>query len=606
MSDPVLVVDFGTSSSSAAVVQDGRERLVKEPSSGLLSWPSAVSAVPDGTLLVGSAAERRKRAEPDSYRAEFKRDLGERAPVPLGARTYPATALVAAVLAEFRAQARLMTGRAVGRLVVTVPASYGPVDPRRDAMLAAGREAGFESVELLAEPVAAAHAAVAGEPLGPGSTVLVYDFGGGTFDTALVRIGPDGSRTVLGHRALDDCGGRDVDALLAGGVSERGREWLDPLISAGSTRARLELGDFVRRIKHQLSEAAEVEDYFTPVTPASRVARTELDALIAPLLERTVDCCRQLLADCGVRTKDVDAVLLVGGTTRVPAVRALLAQRLGRPLRQVEDPDLAVVHGAAAWAARAADRRLTAVPTEPKAVPLAWEPTAPAELTAWHVEPGTGYPADAALGTLRTAEGALLELVTAAPGRVVRHLRRPGETVTAGEWLIAVEQRAVPGAATVRRPLAGWHWLLGLLGLLLTAFGFLSAWWTREHDYEAKYPTAMGWSLLMMLGAMAGVVLIAVVWRFLRHPALRLLGTLPSVYLGSVLALNGYPNYTDGGEGYYWLTAGAWLVGLLLVNWLLARAGLWRGLWHGLWTALGGRSPGAHAAGSAGSAGAEG
>ncbi|MEV7176475.1 hypothetical protein [Kitasatospora sp. NPDC093679] len=86
MAAPVLVVDFGTSSSAAAVVADRGERLVKEPSSGLLSWPSAVSVGEDGRLLVGSAAENRKRAEPGSYRDEFKRDLGERAPVPLGGR----------------------------------------------------------------------------------------------------------------------------------------------------------------------------------------------------------------------------------------------------------------------------------------------------------------------------------------------------------------------------------------------------------------------------------------------------------------------------------------------------------------------------------------
>ncbi|MFC5664505.1 Hsp70 family protein [Kitasatospora misakiensis] len=473
MTVPVLVVDFGTSSSSAAVVLDGRERALKEPSSGLLSWPSAVSLGADGRLLVGSAAERRKRAEPDSYRAEFKRDLGERAPVVLGGRSFTAVALVAAVLAEFRGQARAAVGREVDRLVVTVPASYGPVDPRREAMLAAGAAAGFRSVELLAEPVAAAHATVAGAPFAPGATVLVYDFGGGTFDTALVRIGAGGaSPTVLGHAALDDCGGRDIDALLAGGIATAGREWLDPLMAAGATRARLELGDFVRRIKHQLSEAAEVEDYFTPVTPASRVARAQLDYLVGPLIDRTVACCRQLLAAHRVRARDVDAVLLVGGTTRIPLVATLLADRLGRPLRLVEDPDLAVVHGAAAWAARSADRRLLPAATEAGAVPLAWELAAPAELTAWHVPPGTGYPAGAALGTLRTPEGALVELAAAAPGRVVRQLRAPGETVGAGEWLIAVQQEpapAAPGAAARpagARPQAAPHRRPGVLALV--------------------------------------------------------------------------------------------------------------------------------------------
>ncbi|MFJ8434645.1 Hsp70 family protein [Kitasatospora sp. NPDC094019] len=495
MAEPVLVVDFGTSSSAAAVVLDRGERLVKEPSSGLLSWPSAVCADGD-RLLVGSAAEHRKRAEPSAYRAEFKRDLGERAPVPLGGRQYPVSALVAAVLAEFRAQGQVMIGRGVDRLVVTVPASYGPVDPRREAMLAAGAAAGFRSVELLAEPVAAAHASVAGEPFAAGETVLVYDFGGGTFDTALVRIGADGaSHTVLGHAALDDCGGRDIDALLAGRIRERGREWLEPLLGAGGAgalRAQLELGDFVRRIKHQLTESAQVEDYLTPLGPASRVARDELESLIGPLLDRTVECCRRLLADCGVRPRAVDSVLLVGGTTRVPAVRALLADRLGRPLRLVEDPDLAVVHGAAAWAARSADRRLGPLRLPTHTRPLAWGfPAGTAEVVGWAVPAATAYGAGAVLGSLRLPDGSLWELTADEPGTMVRQLVAPGAAVGPGEWLLAVRP---DGAAQDPDPGSGAHappgyppsppgrpaWpgrtgtaMLALLGVSLLGYGLL-------------------------------------------------------------------------------------------------------------------------------------
>ncbi|MGW4894881.1 Hsp70 family protein [Kitasatospora sp. NPDC004240] len=577
MTEPVLVVDFGTSSSAAAVVFDGRERLVKEPSSGLLSWPSAVSVAADGRLLVGSAAERRKRAEPDAYRAEFKRDLGERAPVVLGGHGFSAVRLVAAVLAEFRSQAQTVVGRGVERLVVTVPASYGPVDPRREAMLDAGREAGFRSVELLAEPVAAAHATLAGEQFAPGETVLVYDFGGGTFDTALVRIGAGGSHTVLGHAALDDCGGRDIDALLTGGIASDGREWLPPLMAAGASRARLELGDFVRRIKHQLSESAEVEDYFTPVTPASRVERSQLEAVIAPLLDRTVACCQRLLSDHGVRVKDVDSVLLVGGTTRIPAVRAVLAERLRRPLRLVEDPDLAVVHGAAAWAARSADRRLLPVATEPEAVPLAWELAAPAELTEWHVQPGHDYRAGAALGTLRTPEGALLDLATTVPGRVVRQLRSPGETVSAGEWLVAVRQERVSdddggsaGASDEGVPhrVSPLLWVAGAVGLVALGLGFFNtatmqdcAWHYSDGDCgeNASYWEKIWRTGALLLVVVAAIALGTVAWVRTRNAPLGRLLVLPLVAGAAVL---GYL-WAMGLDldGRHHLTVGLWLLG---------------------------------------------
>ncbi|MFD0531766.1 Hsp70 family protein [Kitasatospora arboriphila] len=274
--------------------------------------------------------------------------------------------------------------------------------------------------------------------------MLVYDFGGGTFDTALVRIGPDGMPEVLGHTALDDCGGRDIDALLAYRIRERGRDWLEPLLGAAGGSPARPAG--TRRLRPRSSTSSprpsQVEDYLTPLGLASRVARGELEELVGPLLDRTVACCRQLLADHAVRTKDVDAVLLVGGTTRIPAVRALLTERLDRPLRLVEDPDLAVVHGAAAWAARSADRRL--VPVEPPAHtrPLAWTfPAASAELTGWTVDPGTDYPAawDARLGAAARRQP------LGADRRRPRHGRRPTRPA---------RRRRRPGGVAARRAAA--------------------------------------------------------------------------------------------------------------------------------------------------------
>ena len=135
---PVLVADFGTSTSSGAVIgADGAIRMLKEPGSGSWSWPSAV-AVHGEQLVVGTAAERRKKAAPQAYRAEFKRDLGQDLPIPLGDRSFAVTELIAAVLRVFGRQAAALIGRNVQRVVLTVPASYGPDDPRRELMITAG------------------------------------------------------------------------------------------------------------------------------------------------------------------------------------------------------------------------------------------------------------------------------------------------------------------------------------------------------------------------------------------------------------------------------------------------------------------------------------
>ncbi|GGM65727.1 Hsp70 family protein [Dactylosporangium sucinum] len=443
-----LVVDFGTSASSAALVAGGQVRLLKEPSSGLYSWPSAVSLEGD-RLLVGTAAERRKRAEPGAYRGEFKRDLGQALPVPLGERTYAPEELVAAVLNVFRDRAAELHGEPVHRLLLTVPASYGEGDPRRALMVAAGEAAGFPEVQLVAEPVAAAFAPVAGAGFAAGQVVLVYDFGGGTFDAAVVRCGDDGVHEIIGHAALDDCGGRDIDALLASHVRASGGPALAETLTAdglGGLRMRLQLADFVRGVKHQLTDAQTVEDFVTPLAPPYRLDRPQLDTLVAPLLERTVDCCRELLRECRVDPRGLTAVLLVGGTSRMPAVREAVAEALRVPARWAEDPELAVVQGAAALAGRAGARRLAPSPPVPDLVPLRWDlPGEMATVLRWLAEPGTEYEPGADLAVVRTRDGMLWTLTAPdEPGTLAAIHAPAGTSAVAGDWLATVAPTREP------------------------------------------------------------------------------------------------------------------------------------------------------------------
>ncbi|MET3422504.1 WD40 repeat protein/actin-like ATPase involved in cell morphogenesis [Actinoplanes tereljensis] len=442
MGEAVLVIDFGTSTSSAALVSsDGRVRLIKEPGSGSWSWPSAVCADGD-RLLVGTTAERRKRTDPASYRAEFKRDLGQQAPIPLGDRDYPVSALVTALLAAFREQA----GEPVRRALLTVPASYRPGDPRRALMIAAAEAAGFDDVELLAEPVAAALAPLSGEGFGAGDTVLVYDFGGGTFDAALVRFGGDSGNEVLGHAALDDCGGRDIDALLIGHVRDSGGAELAEALAvpAGAARAvRMRLGlqfaDFARGIKHQLSDVTEVEDFVSHLAPPSRVERAELTALVAPVLARTVDCCRELLRGCSVAADAVTAVLLVGGTSRMPVVADTVARELGRPIRRPEDPDLAVVQGAAAHAEGDTGRVLLGMLEAPGRSRLRWHPPAGSSLSRILIDAGEKYAAGAPMAVARDSDDLLWTLTAGSAAGTVRDWIIPaGALLSATDWPVTV------------------------------------------------------------------------------------------------------------------------------------------------------------------------
>ncbi|MFC9685452.1 Hsp70 family protein [Streptomyces sp. NPDC056948] len=482
--EPVLAIDFGTSTSAVALLADGRVRMVKEPSGDSWAWPSAVSW--EGSrLLVGTPAEHRKAMYPSSFRSEFKRNLGESTPLVLGDASYQAQELVTALISAMRGEAERLYGRPITRAVLTCPASYGPGDPRRGLLIGAGEAAGLTAVDLLPEPVAAAFAPLAGTPFEPGRLVLVYDFGGGTFDAALIRTtaqgDPDGTVEVLGHAALDDCGGHDIDVLLAEELVRRGgaalSSWLHPgpeqddekgggKASARSSakssgppanaddglRRTLDLGDFAHRFKHRLSVEAEIEDYFRSAGLPVGLDRARLAELTAPLLTRTVARCRDLLDRCGQNADRLAAVLLVGGSTRMPAVRDALEQAFPGLLRGVEDPELAVAQGAAAWAGAATERYSVAGRPAGHTVPLSWElPGGTGKLLQWYVGPGDDYPADAVFALVRLIDGGLWELRGDGHAGTVAQLHsEAGSEVSSGDWLVTTG-RGEPSGRRRRR-----------------------------------------------------------------------------------------------------------------------------------------------------------
>ncbi|WP_433064695.1 Hsp70 family protein [Dactylosporangium sp. CS-033363] len=439
--DPVLAIDFGTTTTSAILIADGAEEFIEDPSSHSRAWPSAVCL--DGAeLLTGTAAEVRKRRRPTEYRAEFKRDLGETVPIPLGERSYSPLELVTAMLAAVRREAGRAAGRPVTRAALTVPASYTGHDPRHALMIRAGTDAGFEAVELLPEPVAAALAPMAGPAPADGSLLLVYDFGGGTFDTALVRTGAG----VLGHAALEDCGGRDIDRALIQTLLDAEARLAGHLTSP---RARMQLDAQVVALKHQLSQATTADDDFGDTDVVLALDRAVVDRVVAPFVRRTVGCVQQLLHRCEIRLDEVDEVLLTGGVTRMPAVEAAVRAALGRPIRLGRSRELSVVQGAAAFAAAAPARSCAAVPPEPGETPLRWAlPGGMATFVRWLAGDGDPISGGTALAEVRTGDGAIWRLTAAGDGVLRRRHAQPGARVLAGDWLATVAPPAHPESET--------------------------------------------------------------------------------------------------------------------------------------------------------------
>ncbi|MBU2667166.1 Hsp70 family protein [Actinoplanes bogorensis] len=431
MADMILVFDLGTDTAAMALVADGEVRFLAEPGSGLLSWSSAVCL--DGrNIVVGTAAENRRQSRPAGYRAEIKRDLG-RGPVRLGDRDIDPFELVVAVLRQARTAAERDAGVPVEHVLLSVPASYGPGDPRWDLMIAAGEAAGFTVVELIAEPVAAALAPVAGPPFPPGSLILVYDLGGGTFDTALVRVG---ETTPLRVASADGCAGRDLDAAIFAeladelGVSTTGETPLDLL-------RRTQLADLVRLLKHDLSERDETSFVFAGTGAEVTYDRARLDAHALPLLKKTLDTCDRVLAAAGVEPGAVDGVLLSGGVTRMPIVASFVAEALGRPLRHARDPQYAVVAGAAQRAANRTGRVVNAEPPDRDATPMRWNlPGGTGTLLAWDVAEGGGFRSGDVLAQVRGHDGAIWDLAASQDGVVVGRHVDLGGVVHSGDWLV--------------------------------------------------------------------------------------------------------------------------------------------------------------------------
>ena len=343
-----LGIDLGTTRTAAAVHRDGVTAVVTlDVRSATI--PSAVHVAADGTVLVGESALRRGATDPSRLAREFKRRIGDPEPLLLGGIPWAASALTARLLSAVIDMVTAQQGGPADRIALAHPANWGPY--KTELLLEAAQLAGLSDVTLVSEPEAAAidHGAQTRVPVG--STVAVYDLGGGTFDAAVLRTTATGFVLCGRPGGLERFGGIDVDAAVLGHVRRTLGDVLsdldpsDPLMLAAMTRLR----DECAAAKEALS--VDVEVAIPVVLPSMvtevRLTRRELEDLVEPALVDTVTTMSQVLHTAGVQPADLHALLLVGGASRMPLVSRLLIERLGIPLAVDAHPKHVVASGAA-------------------------------------------------------------------------------------------------------------------------------------------------------------------------------------------------------------------------------------------------------------------
>jgi len=368
-------IDLGTTFTAAAVLRDGERPETVQLGNRAAAIPSTVFLHEDETLLTGDAALRRGLAEPGRLAREFKRRFGDPAPLLLGGVPVSADALTGRLLRSVLEAVAEREGGPADAVAVCHPANWGPY--KLDLLTQACRQAGLPGAVLVSEPQAAAVHYAAQERIEDGALVAVYDLGGGTFDAAVLRRVGDGFEVVGAPDGIERLGGIDFDEAVVAQVREAlgpALDELDPDDPATLTA--------LARLRQECVEAKEAlsgdADASVPIVLPGlvtevRITRTELEGVIRVPLAETIDCLHRAVESAGVTPEELAAVLLVGGSSRIPMVAEMVGAELGRPVAVNADPKHVVALGAARVAAGS---RVTS--GAPAAVAEAPAPAAPA------------------------------------------------------------------------------------------------------------------------------------------------------------------------------------------------------------------------------------
>ena len=356
----IVGIDLGTTNSEVAAFVDGQVRVLGSGNKNML--PSVVGISPGGELLVGEAARNQLVLYPERTVRSIKRMMGSDATVWLGDRSFTPPEISALILRDLAGSASRQLNRPVNKAVITVPAYFS--DAQRQATREAASLAGLEAVRILNEPTAASLA------YGEGSrhTAMVYDLGGGTFDVSVVALEGDITEVLASH-GNNRLGGDDFNDLLAEHLLSEFQSKHRIDLRSGHPVARARIWWAAEEAKRRLSFEPEVqvreEALATvdgkPLHLEIEITREQYEDMIRPLLDQTLDHMSKALSDAGKSPSDLDAILLVGGSTRTPLVGRLIEERTGLTPREEIHPDLCVALGAAVMSSRLAGHQVERV-----------------------------------------------------------------------------------------------------------------------------------------------------------------------------------------------------------------------------------------------------
>ena len=344
----IIGIDLGTTNSCVSVIEGG-EPVVIPNAEGARTTPSVVAFSKDGERMVGNVAKRQAITNPDRTISSIKRHMGSDYKVDIDGKAYTPQEISAIILQKLKSDAESYLGEKVTEAVITVPAYF--TDSQRQATKDAGKIAGLEVKRIINEPTAAALAF--GIDKEEDQKVMVYDLGGGTFDVSIIEMG-DGVQEVLATAGNNHLGGDDFDKKImdwivsefkkTSGIDLSGDKMAMQRVKEAAEKAKIDLSGMTTA---QISLPFITQDATGPKHLDLTLTRAQFNQMTADLVEKTMGPVRQAMSDSGLSMNEIDKILLVGGSTRIPAVQEAIEKFSGKKPFKGINPDECVAMGAA-------------------------------------------------------------------------------------------------------------------------------------------------------------------------------------------------------------------------------------------------------------------